>query len=558
MSVPILRKAAACTTFLVLLGIAEYFVILHIHTQINEQIDGQVQLEVAQGRSREEKDEWTTRKERAKREEEQWITQHEKEILHRVWREKPQEKEEPWVRWVQERRLKRSRGVAPVEDTNRTSANVPYKSDIQRKFDKTSSVEKELGNPPEQQQVLSDGQPVMSEKVPQRLQEPWQRKERPLRTKLPSLSEDRLPASENAALGRNIETPKDEVNLRDDKIGFFRRPGQENLPLRRNLRDSPQSREPVELRDRPQSREPEETRDRPQSREPVESRDRPQPREPVESRDRPQPIERVETRDRITLRYNSLDIKPDIASWSSKSGKVGVRHAPLQLQGAVLASRGSPQATAELRELPAVLHHEAPEDVDSRETIPVRKRAYPPVIYQKRSEVHVADRNDWHKPYPAANPQRWSSQGKDNHQTPDQGQNKHDDNEDLLKEYMKDMWKGKITPEKTDVSDFKVIETANGPKIVQKDRPISPEILVELDDTRPYRLLSPLEEQGGNIMFTLRTTTSYHKKRLPVLMETWMTTVDAHNIFVVTDGWDQEIVDQLRKLGWLCEAGCSG
>ena len=84
---------------------------------------------------------------------------------------------------------------------------------------------------------------------------------------------------------------------------------------------------------------------------------------------------------------------------------------------------------------------------------------------------------------------------------------------------------------------------------------LSQEILVELDDTRPYRPLSTVEEQGGNIMFTLRTTTSYHKKRLPVLMETWMTTVDARNIFVVTDGWDQEMVDQLRKLGWLCEAG---
>jgi len=51
-----------------------------------------------------------------------------------------------------------------------------------------------------------------------------------------------------------------------------------------------------------------------------------------------------------------------------------------------------------------------------------------------------------------------------------------------------------------------LIQTKDGIKIVKKPKPtFGPEVIFE-NDTRPFMNLTPFEEKGGNIMFTLRTT----------------------------------------------------
>ena len=50
-------------------------------------------------------------------------------------------------------------------------------------------------------------------------------------------------------------------------------------------------------------------------------------------------------------------------------------------------------------------------------------------------------------------------------------------------------------------------------------------------------------------MFTIRTTPKFHKKRLPILFETWITTVNASNFYLVTDGGDKEYEQITRDIG---------
>ena len=64
------------------------------------------------------------------------------------------------------------------------------------------------------------------------------------------------------------------------------------------------------------------------------------------------------------------------------------------------------------------------------------------------------------------------------------------------------------------------------------------EPLVETDDTLTPRPLTANEQAGNNILFTLRTTMKFHQQRLPVLFDTWLTTVNTSNVFLVTDGED--------------------
>ena len=63
------------------------------------------------------------------------------------------------------------------------------------------------------------------------------------------------------------------------------------------------------------------------------------------------------------------------------------------------------------------------------------------------------------------------------------------------------------------------------------------------------RVLSSFERSGNNIMFTLRTTLLYHQKRLPQLLQTWISVINSSNVFIVTDGHDQELEDLARKRG---------
>ena len=121
-----------------------------------------------------------------------------------------------------------------------------------------------------------------------------------------------------------------------------------------------------------------------------------------------------------------------------------------------------------------------------------------------------------------------------------------DDYEDEEEEYSEERDK------KINYDDFELIETEHGIKIVKKPKPtFGPEIIVE-NDTRPFRSLTPFEEDGGNIMFTLRTTLSYHQVRLPLLFQTWMRKVNCSRIYLVTDGPSKEWVEKAREIGkWI-------
>ena len=66
---------------------------------------------------------------------------------------------------------------------------------------------------------------------------------------------------------------------------------------------------------------------------------------------------------------------------------------------------------------------------------------------------------------------------------------------------------------------------------------------------KPRRNLTSLQAAGGDIMLTIRTTVKYHDTRLPVMFETWLGDVDPTNVFIVTDGEDEDLIWQTNSLG---------
>ena len=54
---------------------------------------------------------------------------------------------------------------------------------------------------------------------------------------------------------------------------------------------------------------------------------------------------------------------------------------------------------------------------------------------------------------------------------------------------------------------------------------------------------------GNNIMFTIRTTRTFHEKRLPVIFDTWLKRVNGSNFFMVTDGEDIEYENKAKEYG---------
>ena len=66
---------------------------------------------------------------------------------------------------------------------------------------------------------------------------------------------------------------------------------------------------------------------------------------------------------------------------------------------------------------------------------------------------------------------------------------------------------------------------------------------------RPARNLTRAEESGDDILFSLRTTVKLHKKRLPVLFKTWLSTVNLSNVFLVTDGKDANLEREIASTG---------
>ena len=74
-----------------------------------------------------------------------------------------------------------------------------------------------------------------------------------------------------------------------------------------------------------------------------------------------------------------------------------------------------------------------------------------------------------------------------------------------------------------------------------------PEELIE-NSNLSVRVLSNNEKAGNNIMITIRTTKKFHQKRLPILYDTWLTVVNGSNVFLVTDGEDDEYQEKSKKL----------
>ena len=77
---------------------------------------------------------------------------------------------------------------------------------------------------------------------------------------------------------------------------------------------------------------------------------------------------------------------------------------------------------------------------------------------------------------------------------------------------------------------------------------VATEPLVECKN-RTARELTPREKEGMNIMYTLRTTLAFHTIRLPLLLETWLGTVDSRTVFVVSDGVDNALDETLENIG---------
>ena len=75
-----------------------------------------------------------------------------------------------------------------------------------------------------------------------------------------------------------------------------------------------------------------------------------------------------------------------------------------------------------------------------------------------------------------------------------------------------------------------------------------PEEIIE-NSNLPVRVLSNNEKAGNNIMITIRTTKKFHQKRLPILYDTWLNVVNGSNVFLVTDGEDDEYQEKSKKLG---------
>ena len=81
------------------------------------------------------------------------------------------------------------------------------------------------------------------------------------------------------------------------------------------------------------------------------------------------------------------------------------------------------------------------------------------------------------------------------------------------------------------------------PSLTSDEEPLV-ELALEKDRARHHS-----EVAKSKIMLTIRTTMSFHKKRLPVLFDTWLTKVNVSDVFLVTDGDDKEYVTRTKQIG---------
>ena len=67
----------------------------------------------------------------------------------------------------------------------------------------------------------------------------------------------------------------------------------------------------------------------------------------------------------------------------------------------------------------------------------------------------------------------------------------------------------------------------------------------------PSRPLTQLEATGGDILFSIKTTRTYHNTRPQELLDTWIQDVDPNNIFFVSDARDAKL-EKILVEGMYC------
>ena len=80
----------------------------------------------------------------------------------------------------------------------------------------------------------------------------------------------------------------------------------------------------------------------------------------------------------------------------------------------------------------------------------------------------------------------------------------------------------------------------------------SKEVLAESSGRSP-RALTLFEQAGNDVMIAIKSTLAYHRTRFQLLLDTWLSMVNASNVFLVTDGNDEEYEDKAKKIGELSD-----
>jgi fringe protein len=83
----------------------------------------------------------------------------------------------------------------------------------------------------------------------------------------------------------------------------------------------------------------------------------------------------------------------------------------------------------------------------------------------------------------------------------------------------------------------------NQPSEFKRDNWTIVECLNKIRETTQF------EKNGNHILFTLRTTTSFHSTRLPLLFQTWLANVNRTNVVIVTDSLDPVLQYRAEEAG---------
>ena len=105
----------------------------------------------------------------------------------------------------------------------------------------------------------------------------------------------------------------------------------------------------------------------------------------------------------------------------------------------------------------------------------------------------------------------------------------------------KNLWPSKL-PNKISISNGRILTR------YYKKYWTGNETLAETSGRIP-RTLTPSEKAGNDVMITIKTTRDYHRTRIQLLLDTWISVVNASNLFLVTDEYDQEYERKAKEIG---------